>query len=193
MPLTKLPSRSQSRVNVQIQQSTGVGRGFTHFLHMLGRRQVRCAGATHDSVAFSVSSLESRLREGIQPSGQWIAGDDAYIRTENLITPMPSTGIPQEMQKTYLNVSFLLSHAFGMLVARWGIFWKPLRFSLWRSIFSLESQVVEATRSAALCGLNSLRALESKEFLVIFVESSIFHSDPVRKSVALFILIHPLQ
>ncbi len=130
-----------------------------------------------------------------------------------------------------------IQQAFEMLVARWGIFWKPLRFSLWKStrIVSLatelhkfcidedngcirkvlstddirdmeiyfelgwiqmsvvELQVVEAMSNAALCGLNLLRALGSKEFLVLFVESSIFNSDPVRKSVALVIFIHPLQ
>ncbi len=63
----------------------------------------------------------------------------------------------------------------------------------WISMSVVEYQVVEAMSNAASCRLNLLRALESKQFLVLFADSSILHSDPVRKSVAFVIFIHPLQ
>eukprot|EP00171_Calliarthron_tuberculosum_P021861 IDg21861t1 len=37
-----------------------------------------CTGSTHDSVAFDVSDLARKLREGALPSGFWLAGDPAY-------------------------------------------------------------------------------------------------------------------
>ncbi len=41
--------------------------------------------------------------EGVLPPEYWIAGDDAYICTENLIHPYVARGLPQEAQKTHLN------------------------------------------------------------------------------------------
>lgn len=51
----------------------------------------KCAGPTHDSVAFNVSSYDEKLRKGQLPPGYWIAGDDAYVCDEYIITPLPAS------------------------------------------------------------------------------------------------------
>ena len=103
----------------------------------------KCAGPTHDSVAFSVSSYANKLRNGLLPYGYWIAADDAYICDENIITPISSANTSVDTPAEAFNF-FLSSHrmhieqAFGIMRARWGILWRPLRFSL-----SQNSRVVQ--------------------------------------------------
>eukprot|EP00171_Calliarthron_tuberculosum_P023143 IDg23143t1 len=52
---------------------------------------VRCASPTHGSAAWTVSSLAHRLASGSLLPGFWLAGDDAYMCTETLIIPVPSS------------------------------------------------------------------------------------------------------
>ena len=59
----------------------------------------------------------------------WIAGDEAYMCTEDLITPVPSSHASSEEDSFNFFHSSLRMHveqAFGMLMAKWGIFQKPL-------------------------------------------------------------------
>jgi hypothetical protein len=57
---------------------------------------VRCAGATHDNLAFSVSSLNGRLLTGDLEEGFWIATDEAYTCSESILTPWPSAKLCEE-------------------------------------------------------------------------------------------------
>jgi len=68
----------------------------------------------------------------------WIAGDDAYECTEHIITPIPKRRAPVGSREDAFNFyqSSLRMHieqAFGVLVARWGILWTPLKYDLHRS------------------------------------------------------------
>lgn len=51
---------------------------------------VQGVGGTHDSLAFSVSSLAEHLRKEELLSGYWYAKDEASTCTENLLTPIPA-------------------------------------------------------------------------------------------------------
>jgi hypothetical protein len=47
-------------------------------------------GATHDNLAFSVSTLTERLMTGDLEDGFWIVADEAYTCSESILTPWPS-------------------------------------------------------------------------------------------------------
>jgi hypothetical protein len=53
----------------------------------------KCAGATHDNLVFSVSTLHHRLMSGELQDGFWIAADDAYTCSDSIVTPWPALGL----------------------------------------------------------------------------------------------------
>lgn len=98
-------------------------------------------GSTHDSVAFAMSSLWRSLQSARLPAGFWLAGDAAYICSEYLLTPHSKSALGEEAHRVSREAFnfFQSSHrvhieqAFGMLVARWGILWRPLSVAFSRS------------------------------------------------------------
>jgi len=94
-------------------------------------------GSTHDSLAFEMSWLKIHLNGGKLPAGYWIAGDDAYLCTESLLTPFTASQL-QSAQPSgmYIWVDSFNAHltqcrnviecAFGILVRRWGVLWRPM-------------------------------------------------------------------
>lgn len=69
----------------------------------------------------------------------WIAGDEAYVCTEQLITPFPATRSKVDSAadrfKFYLSSHRIhIEQAFGILLSRWGLLWKPLQFSLAQNV-----------------------------------------------------------
>jgi hypothetical protein len=101
------------------------------FLFMSGRT----AGATHDSLAFSVSALWESLANSSLPDGYWIAGDEAYNCSDSLLTPWPSSVAKTDVAKDAFNfyqssLRIHIEQAFGQLVRRFGILWKPIQFSI---------------------------------------------------------------
>ena len=97
-----------------------------------------CVGGTHDSLSHAVSALGRYLREGKLKGPFWIAADEAYICTMFLLTPFAKSQLDRSVLSKYKDSynyfhSSLRMHveqAFGMFVARFGILWRPLRFSL---------------------------------------------------------------
>ena len=92
-------------------------------------------GSTHDSLAFTVSSLGMKLQERPLPAGFWIAGDEAYVNSDWLLTPYGKALASSDTYKD--NFNFYLSRcrinvecAFGMLVWRFGILRRPIGCSL---------------------------------------------------------------
>lgn len=43
--------------------------------------------ATHDSVALKMSNMGNYMGEGNVPKGFWVAGDEAYLCEDYLLTP----------------------------------------------------------------------------------------------------------
>eukprot|EP00171_Calliarthron_tuberculosum_P004660 IDg4660t1 len=95
-------------------------------------------GSTHDSTAFAMSSLSDLLTKeigGLLP-GFWIAGDEAYSCTDRLLSPWPGRNLTVEKECfNYWQSSarIHIEQAFGILVARWGVFWRPLRVRVKKS------------------------------------------------------------
>jgi DDE superfamily endonuclease len=95
-------------------------------------------GSTHDSVAFAMSSLSELLEKDVGgvPDGYWIAADDAYISGKRIVTPWPGRNLSRSKDAfNYWQSSarIFIEQAFGMLVARWGILWRPLRVNIDKS------------------------------------------------------------
>ncbi len=84
-----------------------------------------------------MSGLAQKLRgRGLLPS-LFICGDAAYECKDGIVTPWSSTSLRDEDREIFRDgFNFYLSsmrirveQSFGILVARWGILWRPLRVS----------------------------------------------------------------
>jgi hypothetical protein len=104
------------------------------FLYM----SARCVGSAHDSLAWACSHLGARLMGGTSLGEYWIAGDAAYVCSEHLLTPYPKAQLmhpelgPRRDAFNFFQSSLRMhvEQSFGILVARFGILWRPIRFSL---------------------------------------------------------------
>ena len=103
-------------------------------------------GATNDSVAWQRSKV-STATENL-PDGFFVIGDNAYANTEHLMTPY--AGRNQSAEKDSYNFVLCqcrirVEQAFGMLVGRFGLLWRPLKMgyakqtSVIRAIFHLHN------------------------------------------------------
>jgi DDE superfamily endonuclease len=98
----------------------------------------KVVGSTHDILAWSVSGLSKALAGGSMIPGYWIAADAAYSCTEYMLTPYSKSQLVQEgFQSSRSAFNFYQSshrvhveQAFGLLVRRLGILWRPMRFDL---------------------------------------------------------------
>jgi DDE superfamily endonuclease len=92
-----------------------------------------CPGSTHDSTAYAVSSMAgllSRTGDDTLLPTYWIAVDEAYVCGERIITPWPGRSLSQSrdcFNYWQSSARIHIEQAFGMLIGRWGIFWRPLR------------------------------------------------------------------
>jgi hypothetical protein len=94
-------------------------------------------GSTHDATAWAFSSLSKQLQAEPLPYGMWIAGDDAYPASNQLITPWPGKRLPVSRDSfNYFQSStrIAIERAFGILHARWGVLWRPLNTTLDHSL-----------------------------------------------------------
>jgi hypothetical protein len=94
------------------------------------------SGSIHDNVAFRMSALYDILKAGDLAPGYWIAGDDAYVCAESLLTPQPGRNLSEAkdcFNHWQSSARILIEQAFGILVSRWGVLWRPLRTSVAKS------------------------------------------------------------
>lgn len=93
-------------------------------------------GSTHDATAYVLSSFSEKW-EALAGKKLWyIAADEAYPATENLITPWPGRklGLFKDSFNFHLSGGNrnVIERAFGLLTKRWGILWRKLDFRLHR-------------------------------------------------------------
>eukprot|EP01040_Poterioochromonas_malhamensis_P004410 gene4410-4727_t len=89
------------------------------------------AGSTNDAMAFQTSDLKG-LCEAQSFPYHWI-GDLAYPLLSSLMTPFAGAGLSEDKDSFNFYLSQLritIERVFGILVQRWGILWKPLKFNL---------------------------------------------------------------
>jgi hypothetical protein len=99
-------------------------------------RSILCRGAEHDSTAFKASSLYRILEEKaswLASKGWYLIGDSAYSIRSFLQVPYDNAqhDTPEDnFNFVHSSRRIFVECAFGEIDMRWGIFWKPLKFSL---------------------------------------------------------------
>ena len=92
---------------------------------------VESPGSTHDSMAFSKGNLAAHLASiNIHREGMYLVGDAAYKGVPGIITPFDGVRLPVWQDSYNFHQSQLrinIECAFGMLINRWGVFWRGLR------------------------------------------------------------------
>jgi hypothetical protein len=89
-------------------------------------------GGTNDIVAFRKTSLLQKITS--LPIGKYVIGDNAYVCSENLLTPFSGQ---QRLESAKDSYNFYLSQlririemTFGRSVNKWGLFKRPLQIRL---------------------------------------------------------------
>ena len=82
-----------------------------------------CGGATHGTLANSVSGFMEEVKDGLLGDIFWVAGDEAYLVSECIIVPYPASTLAGDEDNINFYLSSLISRihteqAFGMLTAR---------------------------------------------------------------------------
>ena len=91
----------------------------------------RVCASTHDSTAYVLTGISESIMKGQLPQWAHIVLDEAYKCTEQELSPWKGKNLPEEKDTFNYFLSLhrqVIERAFGLLVARWGIFWRPLRF-----------------------------------------------------------------
>eukprot|EP00960_Hanusia_phi_P050870 760471-Hanusia_phi.AAC.3 len=87
-------------------------------------------GSVHDGLAFENGSLCRALCSEIVQDGMYIVGDAAYQGVPNILTPFEGDNLPKWHDSFNFHLSQIRSRiesAFGILMSRFGIFWRGLR------------------------------------------------------------------
>lgn len=88
-------------------------------------------GSTNDAVAFETSNIKN-LCTSQQFPYHWV-GDAAYVLNEKMVVPYSGNNLSKVEDSFNFfqsQVRINIECSFGILVARWGILWRPLRFNL---------------------------------------------------------------
>ena len=99
--------------------------------HIMSVEATHVASA-HDSAMYDVSKVHAAIEEGKLPTWAHVLLDAAFACTEQELVPWPTPRNGLAVDKDAFN--FMLSsqrqaveRTFGLLYARWGILWRPLR------------------------------------------------------------------
>ena len=87
-------------------------------------------GSVHDGIAWQLSTLGAYLKDGKLPAPYFVVGDAAYSGSPSVLVPIAGSNLEAAPDSFNFHLSQLrinVECAFGMLVQRWGIFWRPLR------------------------------------------------------------------
>ena len=99
------------------------------------------SGSTHDSLALEATALYDQIHAGNLPPEFFIIGDEAFSNTNQILSPWPGRGLGRYKD----SFNYWLSHSrqcvergFGMLIMRWGIFWRKLTcdYERWSLVIS---------------------------------------------------------
>ncbi len=102
-------------------------------------------GATHDSTAWSQTGLSTVLEsitDILKAHGLFIVGDTAYPISAHLLVPYPQAqpGTQEDAFNFWLSNSRIhIECTFGEFIARFGLFWRTLKFDIKRSCDIIKS------------------------------------------------------
>jgi len=109
---------------------------------------------THDSQAWALTSLGRDIAAGKLASPYFINGDSAYVSSDQMVVPYGKT---ENTHFDFVQSSnrMCIECAFGILIRRWGILWRPLEVDFHRRAnligccmrlhnFCIDSRITEA-------------------------------------------------
>jgi hypothetical protein len=94
---------------------------------------VTWTGSTNDCTAWDNSLMKKRIEESCLPPQYYFIGDDGFTCSNEFLTPWSGTGIGVDKDSFNYHLSVrrqVIERAFGILVRRWGILWRPLDVGL---------------------------------------------------------------
>ena len=80
-----------------------------------------------------MTQLSHAIKNGKLASDYHIVLDDAYSCTDQELTPWKGRALPPDKDAFNYYLSLhrqVVERAFGLLIQRWGIFWRPLRVEM---------------------------------------------------------------
>mmetsp|Transcript_14721 Transcript_14721/g.19568 ORF Transcript_14721/g.19568 Transcript_14721/m.19568 type:complete len:434 (-) Transcript_14721:134-1435(-) len=89
---------------------------------------ISCTPSTHDSLAWDSTPLAQRFAAGDLCERFFIFGDSAFVCTRSMITPGNDTNFNYFLSELRVNSEC----AFGEMIRRWGILWRPLEMEFSR-------------------------------------------------------------
>mmetsp|Transcript_24738 Transcript_24738/g.79898 ORF Transcript_24738/g.79898 Transcript_24738/m.79898 type:complete len:373 (+) Transcript_24738:535-1653(+) len=82
---------------------------------------------THDSLAWATSSLGQQVGRGDLPEPFFFSGDSAFSLSPSMVVPSSGTQFFDDaFDFVQSSEGMPIECAFGILVRRWGMFWRPL-------------------------------------------------------------------
>ena len=96
---------------------------------------MKMASSTHDSTAYIVSDLAYAIQEKKLPRWAHIVLDEAYPNRDQELSPYRGRSLDHWKDSFNYHLSLhrqVVERAFGLLIQRWGVFWRPLRVSFHR-------------------------------------------------------------
>jgi len=88
------------------------------------------SGSTNDSLAWSWCPAKEIVEGDSWPSNFYTIGDEAFVNTNQFLIPYAGRGLSQDKDAFNWCLSKMrqcIERAFGLMVERWGILWRPLR------------------------------------------------------------------
>jgi hypothetical protein len=93
------------------------------------------AASSFDGTSYKVTQLSKDIKNGLLPQNYHVVLDEAYPCTPQEMSPYKggSRGLSREKDICNYFISKhrqVIERAFGILIQRWGVFWRPLRVSM---------------------------------------------------------------
>jgi hypothetical protein len=91
---------------------------------------MKMASSTHDHTAYIASNVSVAIKGGKLPTWAHIVLDEAYPNTEQELSPYRGRNLDLWSDSFNYHLSLhrqCVERAFGILVQRWGVFWRALR------------------------------------------------------------------
>jgi hypothetical protein len=93
----------------------------------------KLCSSSNDNISYIVTQLSKDIKAGLLLQRYHVVLDEAYPCTSQEMSPWRGRNLSAEKDAFNYYVSLnrqVIERAFGILVQRWGIFWRPLRISM---------------------------------------------------------------
>jgi hypothetical protein len=97
------------------------------------------SGSTNDCLAWDICTASKIVEHDDWPSNYYVIGDEAFVCTNNFLTPYSGCGLGlwRDAYNLYLSsMRQCIEWSFVLLVQHWGILWCPFQFefSSWTTV-----------------------------------------------------------